>query len=214
MVDRFERSIRRSIEDTFRIKRQLRLAATLLITVVFIAACGSNSSGPGVANIVSTATATTNSSIASPSATGSSGNPVAYSECMRAHGIPDFPDPNANGGITIHSAPGSDLNPDSPAFQSAQNACKSLQPVPSAAQEQQAHANLLKYSQCMRTHGVPDFPDPTISGGHVSLSIRAKPGSDLSPNSPAFQAAQKTCQSLAPGIPGIPAGTSKGSGGS
>ncbi|HTX00191.1 MAG TPA: hypothetical protein VMD59_15530 [Acidimicrobiales bacterium] len=43
-------------------------------------------------------------------------------------------------------------------------------------------AGLLKFSQCMRNHGIRDFPDPTSQG----LSIKASPGSDLDPNSPQF----------------------------
>jgi hypothetical protein len=63
-----------------------------------------------------------------------------FSQCMRAHGVPDFPDPGTNGGIVIHgdtggatgpagssaSGPPGDLNPNSPAFQKAQKACGGL----------------------------------------------------------------------------------------
>jgi hypothetical protein len=48
---------------------------------------------------------------------------LAFSKCMRAHGISDFPDPSPGGGISIHTQPGSDLNPNDPAFQTAQKAC-------------------------------------------------------------------------------------------
>lgn len=47
---------------------------------------------------------------------------ASYSECMRANGIPDFPDP-ANGDLSIHVTPGSDLNPRNPAFQNASKVC-------------------------------------------------------------------------------------------
>jgi hypothetical protein len=54
----------------------------------------------------------------------------------------------------------------------------------------------------MRSHGIADFPDPQVSssGGAVSIGIRIRgsSNSDLSPNNPQFQAAQKACQSLAP----------------
>jgi hypothetical protein len=43
----------------------------------------------------------------------------------------------------------------------------------------------------MRSHGVPNFPDPTFTGGHIE--IRA-PGVD--PNSPAYKAAAATCGSF------------------
>ena len=55
---------------------------------------------------------------------------------------------------------------------------------------------MLKFAQCMRSHGVPKFPDPKAGG---LLKLGSKSGVD--PNTPAFQAAQKTCQKLVPGGP-------------
>ncbi len=52
----------------------------------------------------------------------------------------------------------------------------------------------LKFANCMRSHGAPNFPDPSAGGG-----IQISPGSGLNPQSPAFQAAQKTCGKLLPG---------------
>jgi hypothetical protein len=49
-----------------------------------------------------------------------------FSKCMRAHGLPDFPDPSPGGGIQIQGTAGSDLNPDSPAFQAAQKVCQPI----------------------------------------------------------------------------------------
>jgi hypothetical protein len=63
----------------------------------------------------------------------------------------------------------------------------------------------LAYAQCMRAHGVPDFPDPVFhsnGGGGISISLKVGAGSDLSPSSPAFQAAQQVCQKLMPGSKG------------
>jgi hypothetical protein len=52
---------------------------------------------------------------------------LAFSQCMRAHGVPNFPDPDFSGnGIRIHVGSGSGLDPNSPAFKSAQQACGSL----------------------------------------------------------------------------------------
>jgi hypothetical protein len=63
-----------------------------------------------------------------------------------------------------------------------------------------ALAELLKYSKCMRSHGVPDFPDPTVgTGGQISLKITAGRGSALGPQSPEFKAAESVCKSLRPG---------------
>lgn len=53
---------------------------------------------------------------------------LAYARCMRAHGIADFPDPNAEGGISLPPSAGGDLSSNSPAFQAAEAACASLGP--------------------------------------------------------------------------------------
>ncbi len=49
-----------------------------------------------------------------------------FAKCMRAHGLADFPDPSPNGGLQLSGGPGSDLNPDNPTFQKAQQACQSI----------------------------------------------------------------------------------------
>jgi hypothetical protein len=115
---------------------------------------------------------------------------------MRAHGVPDFPDPGANGRIAIQGGPGSDLDPQNPQFRAAQQACQSLQPTGSPAQQAAGRATFLRYSKCMRAHGIADFPDPNSSGG---IQIQGGPGSGLDPQSPQFQAADKACQHFLPG---------------
>jgi len=45
---------------------------------------------------------------------------VKLAECMRAHGVPRFPDPTSNG---IRISPSSGIDPNSPQFQAAQKAC-------------------------------------------------------------------------------------------
>jgi hypothetical protein len=112
---------------------------------------------------------------------------------MRSHGVPNFPDPTSNGvfGIKNHSV---DLQ--SAAVKAAQKTCRSLLPNGgqiSQAQQQQGEKQMLKFSQCMRAHGVKKFPDPTSNG---QLQINDKSGVD--PTSPQFQAAQRACQSLNP----------------
>jgi len=61
---------------------------------------------------------------------------------------------------------------------------------PSQAQAQQEGVS---FARCMRSHGVPSFPDPTPNGGGFNL---ATPG--IKPSSPAFKAAQTACQDLLP----------------
>lgn len=55
----------------------------------------------------------------------------------------------------------------------------------------------LKFSRCMRAHGVTNFPDPGGSGG-----IQIQSNSGINPFSPAFKAARTACQRLAPFGPG------------
>jgi hypothetical protein len=122
---------------------------------------------------------------------------LAYSECMRAHGVSNFPDPDSQGRIVYQGTQG-----DSATFQHAQSACASKQPKPTAAQQAQAMAAALRISECMRAHGIKDYPDPSSSGGRISMQINGSAGSDLNPNNPAFQRAQKICMPNAPKMSG------------
>lgn len=118
----------------------------------------------------------------SPSATGSgrtpqagasanSGIPVAYSRCMRSHGIPNFPDPNSSGQISKRAIIQSGVSMS--VLQTAQRACERLWPYQglTQAQQRQQLAQALDFARCMRSHGVPDFPDPTSSGGQAEFVI-------------------------------------------
>jgi hypothetical protein len=120
---------------------------------------------------------------------------------MRSHGVPNFPDPSSGGGISI--GPGSGIDPNSPKFRAAQQACQKVLPnggQPSPQQLAKMQQHLLAFSACMRSHGVPDFPDPTFpTGGGAQLRIRGGSGSDLNPQSPRFQAAQTACRGNLPG---------------
>jgi hypothetical protein len=83
---------------------------------------------------------------------------------MRSHGVPSFPDPSAGGGI--HLSAGSGINPQSPAFQSAQQSCMRLLPGDGPGSRRptaQDRAQMLRVSECMRQHGITGFPDPTLS---------------------------------------------------
>jgi len=136
---------------------------------------------------------------------------LAYARCMRSHGISDFPDPNSNGGFATKSSPGSDLDPNNPRYQAAANACRALAPKPPASGPQ-ARAESLKYSRCMRAHGIKDFPDPNSQG---QINLQPKLGSDLDPSNPRYQSAATACRQYQPsGSGGAPAGGSQGNGGS
>jgi hypothetical protein len=201
----------------------LPVAAALLGLALAAAACSSDPSTPGVAGSGSTpTTAASTANQASPTLTPAQRDAaLAYSQCMRSHGVPDFPDPNSQGQLLIQGSAGGGMNPQSPTFQNAEKACQSKLPKPTAAQQAQALQNALKQSECMRAHGITDFPDPSSSGGKISLKISGGAGSDLNPNDPLFQAAQKACMPNAPHPSGgnestgtAGSGTSSSSGGS
>ncbi len=150
-------------------------------------------------------TSTTPQSRTGPSATGKYAASLAYSRCMRSHGLPNFPDPKqVGGGIQVSgSAPG--VNPQSPLFMSAQQSCRHLLPGggrPTHAGQQQALARMLHTSQCMRAHGISGFPDPTLSppsnrAGYSQISSNgvawlAIPDS-IDVQSPAFEQAAGAC---------------------
>ena len=96
------------------------------------------------------------------------------------------------------------------AVPAAQQACAKYNPkggkAPSPAQ-QQAVAQALKFSECMRSHGITDFPDPQVSSsaGGVRIGIKIQNGqsSNLNPNNPRFQAEQKACQGEMPSLPPV-----------
>jgi hypothetical protein len=135
----------------------------------------------------------------SPSSTGSGGAPnsggsasaasaVAYSRCMRSYGVPNFPDPSSSGGIPKESA--QHVGVSSSQFNAAQRACQHLLPAtggsltasslqqcyladvcPQALVQHALNAGR-KFARCMRAHGTPNWPDPTVdSEGRPSFNI-------------------------------------------
>jgi hypothetical protein len=123
---------------------------------------------------------------------------VKFSECMRANGVREFPDPDASGTRTIDGiANGSSLDTNSAAFKQAITACKDLQPPgfighKRTAQEQE---NALKFGQCIRDNGVKDFPDPTPDGPLIDTS--RMPGNPAARSIPGLQAAMQRCRDFA-----------------
>jgi hypothetical protein len=174
----------------------LAVAVAVLSAGVLGSACGGGAP-PGVATL--SGHSDTSSTTGSTATGTKQHDALAYSKCMRSHGVKNFPDPG--GGATggpIRISSGSGIDPNSPTFQAAQKVCQSLLPKPSAAQIARMKKSALAFSKCMRAHGVTNFPDPTFSttGGGISIKIGGGPGSGIDPNSPTFQAAQKACQSI------------------
>jgi hypothetical protein len=136
------------------------------------------------------------------SGSNSGGAGIKFADCMRSHGIPNFPDPSAGGGIHISS--GSGINPQAPAFQSAQNACSKLLPGGGpgrgSAPESRKLA-MVRLAECMRKHGLATFPDPTATppppGAGFGIAF-GSPGSFIAVpqsliQSPGFNQAAAAC---------------------
>jgi hypothetical protein len=114
---------------------------------------------------------------------------------MRSHGVSDFPDPMVGSNGLPTWGP---IITQSPAEQAAQRAaqpvCKKDLPnhlLQTPAEKATANAAALKYATCMRSHGVPNFPDPNGKG---VIQVNSSTGIDES--SPAFQKAEAACKSL------------------
>ncbi len=196
--------------------------AMLAAPALLVASCGGSSSSPGVAQLASSTSSRadpgsgSSSSPESESSASAQQKMVAFSQCMRSHGVPEFPEP-AEGHLLIHSSDHNGhvtgVNPQSAQFQAATKACAKLAPKggkpPSPAEQTKLQEKALQFAQCMRTHGVPNFPDPEFSrsgGGGVGIRIGGGKGgpSRIDLSSPQFQAAQKACQSIMPGPKGGP----------
>jgi hypothetical protein len=82
---------------------------------------------------------------------------VKFSECMRANGVSDFPDPNASGEFPSYG-----ISVSKTVWMKAVAACKALQPPGTLSAKLTPAQELaaLKFAQCIRENGVPDFPDP------------------------------------------------------
>jgi len=122
----------------------------------------------------------------SPSATSSFDGPK-FTKCMRDHGMDWFPDmTSADQKVTAPDGV------DDAKIKAAVAACQEWAPPASSSDAPKAGPGkeiALKYAQCMRSNGVPDFPDPNADGNFGG-------GPDRS--TPSFKAAQTKCQSILP----------------
>lgn len=121
---------------------------------------------------------------------------LAYSKCMRQHGVKSFPDPQRdNGGVSMKM---DKKTAESPNFKTAQQACRHLQPGNSdnGGGTKVDTTKIGPWAQCIRDHGVPDFPDPKNKGNALEIDFT---GTGIDPQSPAFKKAQQACRSKSPG---------------
>ena len=176
-------------------RRPSALVVLGAVAAIVLAGCGGSKS-PSVASITTppptTATATSSGAAGSTSAGGGavgSGSAPAqaepgqaaleYARCMRANGVPDFPDPSAGGGFLF--SPSTGVDPSSPAFEAAQATCERFMPsglTPGSTTHPSAQwlAHMVKVAGCMRRHGISDFPDPTTTIPTHPLGAGSGPG--------------------------------------
>ena len=113
---------------------------------------------------------------------------VKFTECMRTNGVGDFPDPDASGqfpsyGVSVTPA----------VWTKAVAACKSLQPpgTLSAKLTPAQESAALKFAQCVRANGVPDFPDPV--NGQPLIDTTKIPSANKPGGMTILNAATHTC---------------------
>jgi hypothetical protein len=159
--------------------------------VLLAAACGGS---PGASNAGSTTTQ-------SPTA-----QPLVFSRCMRSHGVPTFPDPSSSG---VWPKSQVEVAAGNPRFQAATRTCGHLLPdggpgvSPSPSVVQQIQADMTKFAACMRSHGVPNWPDPTLDRGRAIFDPEAV---GIDTNSPQISATMHHCERVFPASIGIPPG--------
>ena len=158
-----------------------------------------------------------------PSSTGSGGSSaggsadslsaIAYSACMRSQGVPNYPDPDRSGQLPKGDA--QQFGVSTPQYQAAQQACQHLLPTggslhqeeyqcmqnsdcPSALVQQMLTADR-ELARCMRSHGVPNFPDPTTDSNGPVFNITNVGISDAASHTSQFEAKLDECARLAGG---------------
>jgi hypothetical protein len=158
---------------------------------LLLAGCGSNSSVPSSAS----------GSAHQPTGVQTQQQADRFAGCMQSHGVPTFPsatDPHAFKSALSPSAPGAQ----SQAFQSAYTTCRHLLPNggTSPAASQPSHAQIaafVQFARCIRSHGFPNFPDPT-STGQLNHQMVAAAGINL--NQPAVLRAGDACVPVSHGV--------------
>jgi hypothetical protein len=139
---------------------------------------------------------------------------------MRSHGVPTYPDPDSSGQLTKAGA--QQFGVSTSQFQAAQHSCQDLLPdtggsftqqfqqcvqggVCPRALVQQALTLMRSFSQCMRSHGVPNWPDPTISPAGAPFFNASGAGlSHQYTHSAAFTSKVNECSSQVGGSTGVP----------
>lgn len=139
---------------------------------------------------------------------------VGYSACIRAHGVPNFPDPGSDGQVPKGDARAfgvstdrlqaaqaacQDRYPDDASFEQQTEQCMSTTVCPQAL-VQRILAAERRFSVCMRSHGEPDWPDPSLDahGRPVFVMSNVGPHNRDYWRTPPMAAKIDACQREAP----------------
>jgi hypothetical protein len=171
-------------------RRELRpLAALAMVALISLtsAGCGSKAaSDTGTASSTATTSATRSSTAASTKLTARD-KAVKFAECIRAHGVSDFPDPDPKNefqyGVSVTRA----------VWKRATTACKDLQPPGTLSSKRTAkqQSSALRFAQCVRQNGVRDFPDPV--NGEPLIDTYKIPSSNRPGGMTILNAATRKC---------------------
>jgi hypothetical protein len=131
---------------------------------------------------------------------------LAYSRCMRSHGVTNFPDPDSAGNFPPLASSSAQAKQ---ASLSAQEACKSLLASGgggggAGSGDQLKLSFALQVARCMRAHGFPTYPDPTTSNASSQGSGTRFDGTGIDIRSPRFQTAETNCEKQVRETLGLP----------
>jgi hypothetical protein len=121
---------------------------------------------------------------------------LAFSRCVREHGVTNYPDPDGNGNLP---ASGKQIARSSPQYPAAENACMHILQTGSATEtagDKQKLAFALKVARCMRSRGYPTYPDPSPSVSSQGSGTRFA-GTGIDTRSPRFQTTETACEKQA-----------------
>ena len=173
------------------------LAIVIAAYAIGVSACGGPDSGSAAAPVASLGTnrATSGRSTVTTAPKNNAGQSlVEWALCMRRHGDPDQSDPtiDAHGVINVY-IPGSAASlsdavhngtaPCNAYLAGAANALRAAMPAGKPPDQSQ----LVRFSQCMRENGVPNYPDPGTEG---ETNFQ---GTGIDPNSPFVERATNVC---------------------
>jgi hypothetical protein len=170
----------------------------IVALAVLAAGCGGGGGSSGVASL-GASTPASRTAVTTTVPAGSRAGALAFARCMRSHGIPGWPDPTADGGFDKSELRALSVSPariraieDRSCNYSFQNG------APAQTITRADQVDYLRAAACMRSHGFPDFPDPTFPNGSIAVNVPAS----IDRNSARFLSAAQVCTRVIPaGLP-------------